>query len=531
MLREQRTDPIFDLLPLHPLPVVALVGRPNVGKSTLFNRLTRSRSALVYDRPGLTRDRHYGQAQLGDQRYIAIDTGGFEPVVKDGIVAAMARQTRLAILEANVVVFVVDARDGLSPHDQSIADELRRSRARVLLAVNKAEGLPREQVAAEFWALGMGQPWAISSAHGDGVRELMENALEGLFSPPPGDEDAFGEPEDVELVPDEAELLALAEAGVADTDAATDTATDPDTDADTEPDAGEGSALEGLAEAQSEAQAMAVAADAAPRKPIRIAIVGRPNVGKSTLVNTLLGEERMIAFDQPGTTRDAVAVPFLREGRPYVLIDTAGVRRRGKVTDTVEKFSVVKTLQAIDVSHVVVLMLDAQDGVMEQDAHLASFILESGRALVVAVNKWDGLDDGARERIRAEFARKLYFLRWARTHYVSALRGFGVGAVVRSVDAAYAAATRKLSTPRLTRTILDAVEKQNPPRRGSTRPKLRFAHQGGRNPPIVIVHGNSLADIPETYRRYLESAIRAKFDLEGTPLRIEFRTSTNPFSR
>jgi GTP-binding protein len=512
LLRDQRIDPIFDLLPVVPLPVVALIGRPNVGKSTLFNRLTRSRAALVYDRPGLTRDRHYGQAQVGDRRFIAIDTGGFEPVVKDGIVAAMARQTRLAILEADVVLLVVDGRDGLSPHDQTIVDELRRSRARVFVAVNKAEGLPREQVAAEFWALGLGEPWAISAAHGDGVRDLLEIALEGLAG---GEEDPEEDLDqsDQSDQPHESKLPGA-----------------PGPSRNEESLSSEES-IDGLTQAEADARAAAEEGVSHSTRPIRIAIVGRPNVGKSTLVNTLLGEERMIAFDQPGTTRDAVAVPFLRDGRPYVLIDTAGVRRRGKVTDVVEKFSVVKTLQAIDVSHVVVLMLDAQDGVMEQDAHLASFILESGRALVVAVNKWDGLDAGARERIRGEFARKLYFLSWARTHFVSALVGFGVGAVLRSVDSAYAAAHRKLSTPRLTRVINDAVERQNPPRRGMTRPKLRFAHQGGRNPPIIVVHGNSLADIPETYRRYLEGAIRAKFDLEGTPMRIEFRTGANPFAK
>ncbi|NBS98391.1 MAG: GTP-binding protein, partial [Betaproteobacteria bacterium] len=414
--------------------------------------------------------------------------------------------------------------------------------------------MPREQVAAEFWALGLGQPWAISAAHGDGVRDLLEIALEGLAGGeavedlPDEDADHPGYPGDAVAAastPRGTAALASAPGAEGHTEADSewdDTEPAPETDESIEGST-EGS-IEGLSEAEALAAAESAELATHAQRPIRIAIVGRPNVGKSTLVNTLLGEERMIAFDQPGTTRDAVAVPFLREGRPYVLsttrdavavpflregrpyvlIDTAGVRRRGKVTDTVEKFSVVKTLQAIDVSHVVVLMLDAQDGVMEQDAHLASFILESGRALVVAVNKWDGLDAGARERIRGEFARKLYFLRWARTHFVSALVGFGVGAVLRSVDAAYAAANRKLSTPRLTRVIIDAVERQNPPRRGATRPKLRFAHQGGRNPPIIVIHGNSLADIPETYRRYLEGAVRAKFDLEGTPMRIEFRT-------
>jgi GTP-binding protein len=527
-LEKKRVDPVFDLSPLVPLPVVALIGRPNVGKSTLFNRLTRTRAALVADRPGLTRDRHYGQAQIGDVRFIAIDTGGFEPVVKEGIVAAMARQTRLAIVEADVVIFVVDARDGLSPHDQSIVDELRRSQTRVFLAVNKAEGLPREQVVAEFWALGLGQPYAISSAHGDGVRELMDLALEGFAMPEPARSDAQEWADEAHAQEPEAPDVENLGLGDDDGDGDGDGTLAPTASAsfDGEPP----DAIEGLAQADAELAAQALEQGAVSRRPVRIAIVGRPNVGKSTLVNTLLGEERMIAFDQPGTTRDAVAVPFLREGRPYVLIDTAGVRRRGKVTDMIEKFSVVKTLQAIDVSHVVVLMLDARDGVSEQDAHIASFILESGRALVVAVNKWDGLDAGERERVRADFERKLYFLRWARTHFVSALKGFGVSAVFRSVDAAYAAATRKLATPRLTRAIIEAVQRQAPPRRGVSRPKLRFAHQGGRNPPVIVIHGNSLSDVPETYRRYLEGVIRDKFDLEGTPMRIEFRTTTNPFA-
>jgi GTP-binding protein len=444
-LEKKRVDPVFDLSPLVPLPVVALIGRPNVGKSTLFNRLTRTRAALVADRPGLTRDRHYGQAQIGDVRFIAIDTGGFEPVVKEGIVAAMARQTRLAIVEADVVIFVVDARDGLSPHDQSIVDELRRSQTRVFLAVNKAEGLPREQVVAEFWALGLGQPYAISSAHGDGVRELMDLALEGFAMPEPAPSDAQEWADEAHA--QEPEAPDVENLGLGDDDGDGILAPTASASFDGEPP----DTIEGLAQADAELAAQALEQGAVSRRPVRIAIVGRPNVGKSTLVNTLLGEERMIAFDQPGTTRDAVAVPFLREGRPYVLIDTAGVRRRGKVTDMIEKFSVVKTLQAIDVSHVVVLMLDARDGVSEQDAHIASFILESGRALVVAVNKWDGLDAGERERVRADFERKLYFLRWARTHFVSALKGFGVSAVFRRwVD--FTAESKGLRK-RLTRTL------------------------------------------------------------------------------
>ncbi|RPH58130.1 MAG: ribosome biogenesis GTPase Der, partial [Burkholderiales bacterium] len=427
------------------LPVLALVGRPNVGKSTLFNRLTRSRSALVADVPGLTRDRQYGRGRVGEQPFIAVDSGGFEPVARTGIAVQMARQTRQAVLEADVVVFVVDGREGLSPRDQEIAAELRRTAQRVLLAVNKTEGMPREQVAAEFHALGLGDPLAISSAHGDGVRELVELALAPFAPAPAGGEDGVAE-------------TVAAEAG----------------------------------------------ADAGLRR-VKVAVVGRPNAGKSTLINTLLGEERLIAFDEPGTTRDAVAVDFERGGRPYTLIDTAGLRRRGKVTETVEKFSVVKTLQAIEDCHVCILLLDAGEQVSEQDAAIAGHILEAGRALVVAVNKWDLADASARQRIKGELDRKLYFLRFAKLHFISAREGFGIGALMRSVDEAYAAAMSKLSTPKLTRALQEAVERQAPPRRGPIRPKLRYAHQGGQNPPIIVIHGNSLDSVPDAYRRYLES--------------------------
>ncbi len=474
------------------LPVLALVGRPNVGKSTLFNRFTRSRAALVADVPGLTRDRQYGRGRFDERAFIVIDSGGFEPVARTGIAAEMARQTRQAVIEADAVVFVVDGREGLSPRDREIAAELRRTARRVLVAVNKTEGMPREQVAAEFHALGLGAPLPISAAHGDGVRDLLEIALEiaEAEAPPP----APAEPARTAEPEGPAEPI--------------------------EP-------IEPIESGETTGPARPTAAG--PRR-IRVAVVGRPNAGKSTLINTLLGEERLIAFDQPGTTRDAVAVEFERGGRPYTLVDTAGLRRRGKVTDTVEKFSVVKTLQAIEDCNVCVLLIDASEQVSEQDASIAGYILEAGRALVVAVNKWDLADADARERIRSDLDRKLYFLRFAKTHYISAREGQGIGALMRSVDEAYAAATARLSTPKLTRALLEAVERQAPPRRGLVRPKLRYAHQGGQNPPIVVIHGNALDSVPEAYRRYLEGWFRERFGLLGTPLRIEFRTSANPYA-
>jgi GTP-binding protein len=475
-----------------PTPVVALVGRPNVGKSTLFNRLTRSRAALVHDIPGLTRDRHYGQGRLGSRRFVVIDTGGFEPVAKTGIAAEMARQARQAVIESDVVIFVVDGREGMAGRDREIANELRRTANKVLLAVNKTEGMSRQTVIADFWSLGLGQPFAISAAHGDGVQDLIEEALPALPQAP-----------ELDLSDDTAQLLQQAD------------------EAPPTPEAIEAAALE--------ASPPAPAVPAVPRR-IRVAVVGRPNAGKSTLINTLLGEERMIAFDQPGTTRDAVAVDFERGGRPYTLIDTAGVRRRGKVTDVIEKFSVVKTLQAIEDSHVCVLLLDASEDVAEQDAHIAGYVLEAGRALVVGINKWDLADAHRRERIRVEFDRKLGFLSFARMHVLTATEGKGVSALMRSVDEAFAAATAKLSTPRLTRALLEAVERQQPPRRGPIRPKMRYAHQGGQNPPIVVIHGNALDRVPDSYRRYLEGWFRDRFALQGTPLRVEFKTSRNPYA-
>lgn len=459
-------------------PVVVLVGRPNVGKSTLFNRLTRSRSALVADFSGLTRDRHYGEGRVGHTPFIVVDTGGFEPVAKTGILHQMARQTKQAIAEADVVIFMVDARSGLNAHDHDISRLLRKLGQRVILCVNKAEGMQHGSAVAEFHELGLGLPVAISAAHGDGIADLIEHALEGL-----------GEP--------------VLEAPEFDAD-------------DAEP-----------TEAALKIQGEAVEPEIKHR--IKLAIVGRPNVGKSTLINTLLGEERVIAFDMPGTTRDAIEIEFDRGGKQYTLIDTAGLRKRGKVFEAIEKFSVIKTLQAIEACNVVLLMIDAQHEVSEQDAHIAGFILETGRALVVAINKWDGLDEEQREKIQREFDRKLRFLSFARVHTISALRGQGINTVLRSVNAAHAAAFMKLSTPRLTRELQAAVEQQPPPRKGIFRPKMRYAHQGGQNPPLIIVHGNALDAISDSYRRYLENRFRDAFELAGTPLRIEFKSSYNPF--
>jgi GTP-binding protein len=439
-------------------PVVALVGRPNVGKSTLFNRLTRSRDAIVHDLPGVTRDRHYGEGRHGEQGFIAIDTGGLEPGAADGIFAEMARQAEQAMAEADAVLFIVDARAGLAPGDRKIAGKLRRLRAPVYVAVNKAEGMQPDTAVAEFHELGLGQPAAISGAHGEGVRELMDL----VFSKLPHSDELVSENQD--------------------------------------------------------------------KGHPRVAIVGRPNVGKSTLINALVGEERVIAFDTPGTTRDPIEVPFERAGRRYTLIDTAGVRRRGRTGTPVEFYSIVKALQAIEASNVAVLVLDAADGVTEQDAHVAGYILERGRAVVIAVNKWDAADRSQRERIKAELQWKLGFLGFAEVHTISAREGKGLAPLMRSVDAAYAAAMARLSTPRLTRALIAAVEKQAPPKRGPIRPKLRYAHQGGVNPPRVIIHGNALDRVPDSYQRYLEGFFRDKFGLAGTPLRIEFRTGRNPYA-
>ncbi len=435
-------------------PTLVLVGRPNVGKSTLFNRLTRTRDAIVHDMPGLTRDRHYGRGRLGDKPFIAVDTGGFEPVAKDGILSEMARQAREAIAEADVILFVVDGRTGLTPQDKRIANLLCGNRAPVLIAVNKTEGMEESVVTAEFHELALGVPHAVSAAHGEGVRQLVEDAL----APFPV------EPEE----------------------------------------------------------------EAPPDHP-RVAIVGRPNVGKSTLVNRVLGEERVIAFDQPGTTRDAIEVEAQWQGRPYTIVDTAGIRRKGKVFESVEKFSVVKTLQAIEAANVVVLVVDAAQDISEQDAHIAGYILDAGRALVVGVNKWDAIDAGRRQDAKTDLERKLAFLDFAEFHTISALKGTGLKGLFEAVDRAFAAAMAKLSTPKLTRALQAAVEKQAPPLAGKIRPKLRYAHQGGSNPPVVVIHGTSVAAIKDAYRRYLENTFAKVFKLKGTPLRVELRQGANPY--
>ena len=439
------------------LPTIVLVGRPNVGKSTLFNRLTKSRDALVADLPGLTRDRHYGRGVGGDKPFLVVDTGGFEPTADSGIMKEMARQTLMAIDEADVIIFVVDGRQGVSPQDKVIASRLRKSQRPVLLAVNKTEGMQRAVVSAEFHELGLGDPLSISSAHGEGVRDLVELALEPFPEPEP--EAPYNE-----------------------------------------------------------------------QDTPKVAIVGRPNVGKSTLVNALLGEERVIAFDQPGTTRDSIYIDLERNGKHYTIIDTAGVRKRGKVFEAIEKFSVIKTIQAIEEANVAILVVDAQEGITEQDAHVAAYILETGRALVVAINKWDGLKEDERDWIKREIDRKLQFLDFAKFHYISALRKKGLPELFTSVDGAYKAAMAKLSTPQLTRVLIDAIAQHQPPISKGIRPKLRYAHQGGSNPPIVVIHGNHVDGVKDTYKRFLEGVFRKTFQLTGTPLRVQFNQGDNPFA-
>ncbi|WP_062196289.1 ribosome biogenesis GTPase Der [Caldimonas taiwanensis] len=443
-------------------PVIALVGRPNVGKSTLFNRLTKSRDAIVADFAGLTRDRHYGDGRLGGRDFIVIDTGGFEPDADNGIVREMAKQTRQAVAEADAIVFVVDVRSGLSAQDHDIARYLRATGKPVVLAANKAEGMREGPQLAEFYELGLGEPLPVSAAHGQGVRGLVDAVFEHL---PPLPED------------DEAEEDAQTQGHI-----------------------------------------------------IRLAVAGRPNVGKSTLINTWLGEERLVAFDLPGTTRDAIRVPLERDGQRFEIIDTAGLRRKGRVFEAIEKFSVVKTLQAISEAHVVVLLLDATQGVSDQDAHIAGYILDSGRAVVIAINKWDAVDDYQRQMLERSIEQRLAFLRFAPRLHISALRRQGLGPLWKAIAQAHASAFKKMSTPVLTRLVHEAVQHQAPKRSGMFRPKLRYAHQGGMNPPVVVVHGNSLEHVTDAYKRYLEGRIRDHFKLVGTPLRIEMRSSRNPFS-
>jgi GTP-binding protein len=436
------------------LPVIALVGRPNVGKSTLFNVLTGTRDALVADLPGLTRDRKYGYGRIGRHPFIVVDTGGLVEEA-EGIEELMARQTLRAIEEADRILFMVDAREGCTPSDMFVAQTLRRLGKNVMLVVNKAEGLESTTAAADFYQLGFGEPQAISSAHAQGIDTLVARALEGFES-----EDA---------------------------------------------------------------------ATPAEGDDIRVAVIGRPNVGKSTLINRLLGEERLIAFDQPGTTRDTVFVPFERDGRKYTLIDTAGVRRRARVEEAVEKFSVIKALQAVDSANVVIGVIDAHDTVAEQDASLFGLVAQRGRALVIAVNKWDGIPQDKREEIRTGLDLRLPFLDFAPIHFISALHGTGVGELMRAVASAYDASMREMPTPELTRVLELAVQQHQPPLVRGRRIKLRYAHQGGRNPPIIVVHGNQVDHVPEAYRRYLANVFRKRFRLEGTPVRVEFRSDENPY--
>ena len=440
-------------------PVLALVGRPNVGKSTLFNRLTKTRDAIVADFAGLTRDRHYGNGRQGKHEYIVIDTGGFEPTAESGIYMEMAKQTRQAVAEADAVIFVVDARAGISAQDHDIAKYLRRLGKPCVLTANKAEGMQEGVQLTEFYELGLGEVVPVSAAHGQGIRSLVDLALAPLNLP------------------------------------------DPDEEPETE-DTG----------------------------VIKLAVAGRPNVGKSTLINTWLGEERLVAFDMPGTTRDAISVPFERNGQKFELIDTAGLRRKGRVFEAIEKFSVVKTLQAIESANVVLLLLDATQGVTDQDAHIAGYVLESGRAVVLAINKWDAVDDYQRELLQRSIETRLAFLKFAALHFISAKKRQGLGPLWTSIAQAHKSAMCKMSTPVLTRLLLESVQFQSPKRAGMFRPKLRYAHQGGMNPPVIIIHGNSLEHVTEAYKRFLEGRFRKEFNLIGTPLRIEMKTSTNPYA-
>lgn len=439
------------------IPVFALVGRPNVGKSTLFNRLTKSRDALVANYPGLTRDRKYGEGEMLGRRFMLIDTGGITGE-EEGIDSAMAEQSMLAIDEADAVLFIVDSRDGLTPTDRQLADYLRERERKVYLVANKIDGVNPDIATAEFFELGLQNVYPTTATHGRGVKSLMESVLEPF---PEVDSGEYG-----------------------------------------------GSGGRG----------------------IKIAVVGRPNVGKSTLVNRMLGEDRVVVFDQPGTTRDSIYIDYERDGKKYTLIDTAGIRRRKNVTLSIEKFSIVKTLQSVDDANVVVLLIDAQEGLVDQDMHLMGSAIDSGRALVVAINKWDGLDVDRKDWIKVELKRRLRFVDFADVHFISALHGTGVGHLYESIENAYSAATDKLGTNRLTSILQDAVIEHQPPLVRGRRIKLRYAHAGGQNPPIIVIHGNQTEEIPNHYTRYLEKVFRKVLGLHGTPVKIEYRSGENPFA-
>jgi GTP-binding protein len=467
------------------LPVVALVGRPNVGKSTLFNRLTRSRDALVADYPGLTRDRQYGKAEVEEHPFIVIDTGGIEGNEK-GIDALMAEQSLIAIDEADAVLFMVDARAGLTSADQGIASHLRKQDKKVFLVANKVDGIDADSAVADFYSLGLGDVvHQIAAAHGRGVTQLLTLALTPHIA-------ELGRPkvlENDEFDGDFEENIdheALDQKNIDDAPEETDT--------------------------------------------IKLAIIGKPNVGKSTLTNRILGEDRVVVFDMPGTTRDSVYIPMEHNGRPYTLIDTAGIRRRKNVTDIVEKFSVIKTLRAIEDANVCLLIIDAQEGISDQDLSLLGFILEAGRSLVLAVNKWDGLDDHVKDRIKSELDRRLGFIDFARIHFISALHGTGVGHLYESVEEAFVSATKRISTSMVTKILDMAVFDHQPPMHQGRRIKLKYAHAGGYNPPIIVIHGNLAKNLPLSYKRYLMNYYRKSLKIMGTPIRIEFRETSNPFA-
>ncbi|WP_286234856.1 ribosome biogenesis GTPase Der [Thalassotalea sediminis] len=456
------------------LPVVALVGRPNVGKSTLFNRLTRSRDALVADYPGLTRDRQYGQAHVDDHAFIVIDTGGIHGD-EEGIDALMAEQSLMAVEEADAVLFMVDARAGLTSADQGLADYLRKQNKKVFLVANKIDGIDADSAVAEFYQLALGDVHQIAAAHGRGVTQLLTLALAPHI-------ETIGS----DLDHDETDE-ALSEEAL-------------------------------IAQAPEETDA------------IKLAIIGKPNVGKSTLTNRILGEERVVVYDMPGTTRDSVYIPMERNGREYTLIDTAGIRRRKNVTDVVEKYSVIKTLRAIEDANVCLLIIDAQEGISDQDLSLLGFILEAGRSLVVAVNKWDGLDESVKDRIHKELDRRLGFIDFARIHFISALHGTGVGHLYESVEEAFISATKRVSTSMVTKILDMAVFDHQPPMHNGRRIRLKYAHAGGYNPPIIVVHGNQAKHLPKSYKRYLMNYYRKSLKIMGTPIKIEFRETSNPFA-
>lgn len=467
------------------LPVVALVGRPNVGKSTLFNRLTKTRDAIVADFPGLTRDRKYGQATHNEQNFIVVDTGGIDGT-EEGIETEMAEQSLLAIDEADVVLFLVDARAGLTVADEAIAMHLRKLDKKTFLVANKTDGIDADSASAEFYSLALGEVHQIAAAHGRGVANLLDRALIPVI-------EALNEEFASELT--ETSTEEEEESGFINEDGEYEVERKPFED-----------------------------------MPVKFALIGRPNVGKSTLTNRMLGEERVVVYDMPGTTRDSIYIPMTRNDKEYVIIDTAGVRRRGKIKLTVEKFSVVKTLQAIEDANVVVLVLDAREGISDQDLSLLGFALNAGRSIVIAVNKWDGLDQGVKDDVKRELDRRLGFIDFARLHFISALHGTGVGHLYDSITEAYESATKRISTAMVTRIMKMAQEDHQPPMIRGRRIKLKYAHAGGYNPPRIVIHGNQVNDLPDSYKRYLMNYYRKALDVMGTPIKIEFREGENPFA-